>query len=177
MKIRPFFLYFLGIMVSPLSLGTEAEEALENQPGPPFTLSVDNNSLTFKGNGAYLGEVLEELRQQTQIKVQIAGSAAEEKVLVSFEEVPMAQGIKLLLKGRNYVLTYAEPVTRNAALTSQKVSEIRVLPDAEEAANAVPEKQPTSEKQSNKEDTTAAEQPPSENPDETEKKDVDFGPN
>ena len=138
----------------------EEDEAEEKQPGPPFTLSVEENSLSFKGNGAYLGEVLEELGRQTQIKVQVAEAVTEEKVLVSFKEFPLAQGIQLILKGRNYILTYSEPVIRGAQLTTRRVSEIRVLPDGSEAASATPERRAAPEKRTSNEEEASADRTP-----------------
>jgi hypothetical protein len=177
MKNYSFILYFLGILISPLSLAMEEDEAEEKQPGPPFTLSVEENSLSFKGNGAYLGEVLEELGRQTQIKVQVAEAVAEEKVLVSFEEFPVAQGIQLILKGRNYVLTYSEPVTRDAKLAARRVSEIRVLPNGSETANASPERQAAPEKQQTSNEDAPANKTPPQTQEEKKRDDIEMDSN
>lgn len=123
MKKKHFIISLAGILILFLNPGMAAE----NPPSPPFTLAVKNNSLSLQGNGALLGEVLKELGRQAGIKVYVSDSAANEKVSLSFNDFPLVRGLKLILRGENYVLTYGE---QGQNLTS-RVAEIRVLPTAE----------------------------------------------
>jgi hypothetical protein len=125
MKINNFIIYLAGILILFVNQGMAAE----NPASPPFSLAVRNNSLSLKGNGAFLGEILKELGRQADIKVYVSDSAAKEKVSLSFNDFPLIRGLKLILRGENYVLTYKE---QNQQLTS-RVAEIRVLPIAESA--------------------------------------------
>jgi hypothetical protein len=103
-------------MVLLLALGSAwAEEA------PPFFLSVKDNTLSAKIENAPLGEILRELAHQAQLEVYLGGSIAEEQISTQFDNLPLEDGIKRLLKGKNYTLTYA----RTAA--APRVAEIRVI--------------------------------------------------
>lgn len=128
MKTRNFIFYLAGTLFLLSSGGTSAE----NRSGPSFVLSVQGSSLSFQGDGALLGEVLEELGRQADIEVHVADEVAEETVPFSFEDFPLDQGLKLILRGRNYILTYQKPLLFKGQPPAPKVAEIRVLPDGEE---------------------------------------------
>jgi hypothetical protein len=114
-------LVLTGVLL--LSLGTAWAEdrGAENRVVPPFTVSVKDTTLSVKIENVPLGEVLKELTRQAHLEVYLGASSAEEKISARFDNLPFEEGIKRLLRGKNYTLTY----TRTAA--SPRVAEIRVI--------------------------------------------------
>ncbi|BAW79797.1 hypothetical conserved protein [Candidatus Nitrosoglobus terrae] len=126
MKKKYAFISFIGFLI----LFLDPAMVIASPDNPPFILSIKDNSLSFKGYDALLGEVLKELGRQAKIKVYVSESAANEKISISFNDFPLVQGLKSILRGENYILAYEE-YGQDAI---PKVSEIRVLPIAESKA-------------------------------------------
>ncbi|MGH8523367.1 MAG: hypothetical protein ACREXY_03895 [Gammaproteobacteria bacterium] len=101
-----------------LSLGSvRAEER--------FYLSVKDNTLSAKITQIPLGEVLQALVRETQgAAVYVRGSTAAEAISASFNKLPLEEGVKRLLTGRNYTLAFERPAS---AGRSPRLIEIRVL--------------------------------------------------
>ncbi|ADJ29207.1 hypothetical protein [Nitrosococcus watsonii] len=127
MKIKKLLRCSFGILV----LLAGGEIAAQNLAGASFKLSVKDNVVSFQGEGALLGEVLAELERQTDIKIHVSDSVATEPIPLSFDDFPLAEGLKLLLRGRNYILTYQKPLLPKDRDSPPKIAEIRVLPDGE----------------------------------------------
>ncbi|WP_231561531.1 hypothetical protein [Nitrosococcus oceani] len=138
MKIKNLLCGSFGILVLLASGGISAQ----NLPGASFKLSVKDNLVSFQGEGALLGEVLAELERQTDIKIHVSDSVAAETIPLSFDDFPLAEGLKLLLRGRNYILTYQEPLPAKDRDSPPKIAEIRVLPDGEAAGISTEERKP-----------------------------------
>jgi hypothetical protein len=106
-----------------LSLGSAwAEE--------PFYLSVKDNTLSARITQIPLGEVLQALAREARVAVYVRGSA--EAISASFDELPLEEGVKRLLTGRDYTLAFERPAP---AGRSPRLIEIRIL--AEGGAGAL----------------------------------------
>jgi hypothetical protein len=99
------------------------EQATESRNAPPFVLSVKDVTLSARIENVPLGQVLKELARQASLEVYIATASTEEKISAEFDKLTLEEGIKRLLKGKNYILTY----DRTAA--SPRVTEIKVIAD------------------------------------------------
>ena len=80
-----------------------------------FLLSVKDHRLSARIEQAALADVLDELANQARLKVEYRGSGGDEAVSATFEDLPLQEGIRLLLGDRNYTVTYgragpAEPL-------------------------------------------------------------------
>ena len=113
-----------GVLLLSSSGAWAAEEpATESRNAPPFVLSVKDVTLSAKIENVPLGQVLKELARQANLEVYIATASTAEKISAEFDNLTLEEGIKRLLKGKNYILTY----DRTAA--SPKVTEIKVIAD------------------------------------------------
>lgn len=138
---------FTGILV--LSVGGAFAEDRVECHAPTFLLSIRDNALSAKIENAPLGEVLKELARQAHLEVYLRGSSAEEKVSARFDNLPLEEGIKRLLKGKDYTLTYDRTMP-----ASSRVAEIRVISNgsgpitkiSDEAASVPTAKDPTGER-------------------------------
>ncbi|MGH6629432.1 MAG: hypothetical protein ACREB3_06845, partial [Burkholderiales bacterium] len=90
-------------------------------PAPDILLSFKYNTLSLKIERARLAQVLQELARQAHLEVSLASSLAEEQVSLSFDGLPLEQGIARILTGKNYTLRYAPEVV------PPRVAEIRVI--------------------------------------------------
>jgi hypothetical protein len=90
-------------------------------------LSVQDGLMSAHVEQVPLGAVLQELARQAQLNVHITKSDAQQPVSAKFEALPLEEGIKRLLRGKNYGLTTA-PIP-GAAGRSQglRIVEIKVL--------------------------------------------------
>jgi hypothetical protein len=92
----------------------------------PFVVEVRDDLLTVKVQQMPLEQVLKEVAQQSGIRLRIQGSLAE-PVSVVFEDLPLDDGLKRLLKDRNFVLMY----TRGpAGAAPQQLTEVLVFSTA-----------------------------------------------
>src|SRR2546425_8641724 len=62
-----------------------------------------NGRLSVKASGEPLGTVLREIARQTGVVIQGA-DALSEPVVSDFGEVPLAEGLRRLLRGQNYLI-------------------------------------------------------------------------
>ena len=93
-------------------------------------LSIHGERLSATLRQASVGEVFAELARQTGIQVHVEGAAAIETVSMEFTNLPLDEGIKRILQGKNYALTYSDE-TRDR-LGGAKIVAVRVLPTSTE---------------------------------------------
>lgn len=120
-------LVFLGLVLLSMSGAWATDKAAEGGAAPSFTLSVKDNTLSVEIEDAPLGEVLKELARQAQLKVYLGESRAAEKISAKFDNLPLEEGVKRLLKGKNYTFTYDRPATANGRPGAPRLAEIRVV--------------------------------------------------
>jgi hypothetical protein len=89
----------------------------------PFVVEVRDDLLTVKVQQLPLEQVLKEVAQQSGISLRIQGSLAE-PVSVVFENLPLDDGVKRLLKDRNFVLIYSRGP---AGAAPQQLTEVLVF--------------------------------------------------
>lgn len=119
-KSRLMAMLLTGVMV--FYFGWAYAEGEGKAAAVPFSLSIKNNTLSAEIENALLGEVLKELARQAQIEVYISESSVEDKISAKFDNLPLEEGIKRLLKGKNYTLTFAR---KDSA--PPRVAEIKVV--------------------------------------------------
>ncbi len=88
-------------------------------------LSIHDERLSATLRQVSVGEVFAELARQTGIHVHVEGAAAIETVSVEFTNLPLEEGIKRILQGKNYALTYAAET--HDRLGGPKIMAVRVL--------------------------------------------------
>jgi len=88
-------------------------------------LSIHGERLSATLRKASVGAVFAELAQQTGIQVQVEGAAAIETVSTEFTNLPLEEGIKRILQGKNYALTYTDET--HDRLGGPKIVAVRVL--------------------------------------------------
>ena len=93
-------------------------------------LSLHDERLSATLRQASVGEVFAELARQTGILVQVEGAAAIETISMEFTNLPFDEGIKRILQGKNYALTYAEETHDRRG--GAKIMAVRVLPTSTE---------------------------------------------
>ncbi len=98
-----------------------------SESGSPssLALSLQDQQLSAALRHAAVGDVLAELARQTGIHVRVEGAAAIERVSVEFTNLPLEEGIKRILQGKNYALTYNEDALHRVG--APKIVAIRVL--------------------------------------------------
>jgi hypothetical protein len=117
-----------GILIFPF-LGVGAESATtESAAGPLFVLSYQHNLLSANIQAISLKEVLQRLSQLTQIESCLDGSIGNESVTVEFENLPLEEGIRQILQGKSYALTYTQTSFQRGDTTLPKLMGIRVVP-------------------------------------------------
>jgi HEAT repeat protein len=88
-------------------------------------LSIHGERLSATLRQASVSDVFAELAWQTGIQVHVEGAAAIETVSAEFTNLPLEEGIKRILQGKNYALTYADE--EPGRLGVPKIVAIRVL--------------------------------------------------
>lgn len=126
-------------------------EGKENETEVSFTLTVKDNVLNANIENTPLEQVLKKLAQQTDIKAYLRESVAKEEVYAQIDNLPLEEGIKRLLKGKNYVLTYDPASLSKDNPTSRKIKELRVVSGSgtlEEVGDAEMSDSPSTEENS-----------------------------
>ncbi len=104
------------------------------ETGMALTLSVQDDLLSIRSQAEPLGAVLAELARQTGMQVYVTEAEAARKVSVSFDALPLQEGIGRLLQGFNYTLRLAPAPTVDGRRQGLIVSEIRVFDRGEPSA-------------------------------------------
>jgi len=94
---------------------------------PPFVLTLKDNHLSAKIVTVSLINVLEKLAQLTNVETSLDRSVANETVSAEFNNLPLEEGIRRILQGKSYALTYARTSFSNGRTPVPKVVEIRVV--------------------------------------------------
>jgi HEAT repeat protein len=94
-------------------------------PQAPAAISFQDGRLSANCEQLPLGLVLEELAQQASLTIYIAKSDASQKISAVFDALPLEQGIKRLLNGKDYALITA-PLSADGS-RGYRVATIRVL--------------------------------------------------
>ncbi len=71
-------------------------------------VSLHNERLSVSLRQASVGEVFAELARQTGFPMQVEEAAARETVSAEFTDLPFDEGVKRVLQGKNYVLSYRD---------------------------------------------------------------------
>jgi len=93
--------------------------------------------LTADIQKAPLRKVLAVLAREAKLKVYVADNVPDDNISVKFDELPLEEGIKQILKEQNYMLTRVEippPSGTKIKKSFMKVTEIRILPRRGEAS-------------------------------------------
>jgi len=120
----------IGLLLLCLGAAWAGEEQSAGMTAPGFALSMRDNLLSAKIEGAPLWQVLAEL-SRAGVKVSFEDLSSEEKVSATFEDLPLEEGIKRLLQGKNHTLAYDQ----TASSAAQRVAEIRILPSRQSLEN------------------------------------------
>jgi hypothetical protein len=75
-----------------------------------------------------LRDVLEKLSRLLNIEVSLEKSVGDEMVTVEFKNLPLEEGIRRILQGKSYALTYAQSSNSRGRKASPRVVGIRVVP-------------------------------------------------
>jgi hypothetical protein len=118
---RIFELFLTAVMSLSLGMAQVGSAEGAGSPAPDLFLSFKDNTLSGKIQRARLAEVLQELARQARLEISLASSLAQEQVSLSFDGLPLEQGIARILTGKNYTLRYAPEAV------PPRVAEIRVI--------------------------------------------------
>jgi hypothetical protein len=99
-------------------------------------LSIHDERMSATLRQDSVGAVFAELARQTGIQVHVEGAAAIETVSAEFTNLPFDEGIKRILQGKNYALTYSDE--RQDSLRRGKIVAVRVLATRREAIPTSP---------------------------------------
>jgi len=116
-------LFFLALLFFGFRENLQGEDLLKT----PFTLSVQDGALTAKLTDAPLEDVLKNLARQAHLKIYLEGSLKTEKVSAEFKALPLEEGIKQILRNRNYAFTYAQPSVAGDHTETPKLLEVKVI--------------------------------------------------
>lgn len=92
---------------------------------PTVLLSIRGDRLSVTLRQVPVGDVLAELARLTGIQVSVEGAVATEMVSAEFTHLPLEEGLKRVLQGKKYALTYADE--SHGKLGGLKVVAILVL--------------------------------------------------
>lgn len=121
MRARVLELFLTAVVGLSLCVPQAGSVAGVGTPAPDIFLSFKDNTVSVKIERARLAEVLQELARQARLEVSLASSLAEDQVSLSFDGLPLEQGIARILTGKNYTLRYAPEAV------PPRVAEIRVI--------------------------------------------------
>jgi hypothetical protein len=114
------FLPFLGWYAG--GAGAEARS------GTSYVLTLQYDHLSAAIENLPLRDVLEKLSRLTDIEVSLEGSVGDESVTVEFKNLPLEDGIRRILQGKSFALTYTQTSFSKGHAALPKVVGIRVVP-------------------------------------------------
>ncbi len=93
-----------------------------------FSLSIDvaQDMLSAKIKKAPLEAVLEELKQKTDLTIEVNGSLADETISVEFDPLPLEKGLHTLFRNKSYILTYTKVIPEDGSAPQFRVEGIKV---------------------------------------------------
>ena len=101
-----------------------------------FQIVYDEGALSVSLQDAELREVLAEISRLCHIQFHVSGSI-NEKMTLSFSNLPLEEGLKRLLKNRNYSLFFAKDINKNGK-ARYVISRVLIL----ENVPSIPESNP-----------------------------------
>ena len=78
---------------------------------------VHNDSISIDVRGLGLGALLDEIERQAAVSFVVPESIRGETVSNRFENLPLVEGIRLLLEGRSYLIDHAPPQSNGHSLS------------------------------------------------------------
>lgn len=123
-RCRQMASYILMAILLLFLLSCESSKKDGISSNAPFVLSFKDNYLSVKVEKIPLGKVLEELGRKANLQIFMDGVIAKETVTIEFKNLLLEEGIRRILQGRNYALTYAD-ASSNSALP--QVTGIKVV--------------------------------------------------
>jgi hypothetical protein len=127
-RARLRVLLLTGVLILPiLGLWVTSVSAASHAKGSNV-LTLKNNHMSAKIEARPLREVLQSLGRLTNIEIALDRALENEPVSVEFNNLPLEEGIRHILQGKNYALTYAQITLSKGPMPSQKIVGIRVVP-------------------------------------------------
>jgi hypothetical protein len=118
--------FFTGLLCVLLLSGCGGDIQPSDYSGR-LVLSVQGERLSAKIEGVPIEIVLAELARQAHVKVSVAESVMGELVSVELENLPLEQGIRLILYDKDYALTYSDQPASSRRHGGPTVMEIHVV--------------------------------------------------
>lgn len=83
-----------------------------------LSVQFNNDLLTVKAEDVPLQEVLQEISRQSDLSVESSG-LLEDKITIQFDRLALDEGIRLILRHHNYILSYTQqtPGERQSSVT------------------------------------------------------------
>lgn len=118
-----------AVMLS-LLWGVAASAEPSHTSPRPLVMSVRGDRMSVKIDQVSLREVLAELARQVPLTVYLAGPVAQEPVAMTFRNLPLEEGVKRILEGKQYVLIHNRPYSSssNGAHGGGRIAKILVMP-------------------------------------------------
>lgn len=108
--------------------GVMANAEPSNTSPRSLVLSVRGDRMSVKIDQVSLREVLAELARQVPLTVYVAGPVAQEPVAMTFRNLPLEEGVKRILEGKQYVLIHDRPNSAKGAHGGGRIVKILVMP-------------------------------------------------
>jgi len=126
----------VGVLVSLLSFGQgfAVEGDKKGDKNQPVGIAKNVFSLTVTGGDTLrakikkvpLEAVLQELANQTDLLIEVDRSVGQQLISAEFDSLPLEEGVKSLLRNKNYVLMYKEVPSTDGSPPVVRVEGIRV---------------------------------------------------
>jgi hypothetical protein len=127
-RVKLRVLLLIGVLILPFLGWWEGRIKTASASETSFILAIHDNLLSAKIETVSLTKVLERLAQLTLIESSLDGSIGNETVTVEFENLPLEEGIRRILQGKSYALTYSQTSFSRGDAALPKVVGIRVVP-------------------------------------------------
>ena len=132
---------FLGMQITCQAVELKNNKQLQSnhtEMASDFTIEIAAGRLSAKIDDVPLGHVLKELGRQARINIYISASIAAEKITATFDNKPLAQGIKQILASHSYALTYGNVdenetnsnIFINSNANNNQITELRLVSGA-----------------------------------------------
>lgn len=127
-RTRFSVLLFIGVLILSVLGLCETNTGAAPASGTSFVLTLRHNHLSAAIENLPLREVLEKLSRLMKIEVSLEQSVGDDTVSVEFKNLPTEEGIRRILQGKSYALTYAQSSNSRGHKASPMVVGIRVVP-------------------------------------------------
>ncbi len=110
----------------------------EQPSDPSLLISLDQETLSAKLNGAPLMRVLAEIGKRTDIEVYVVDKMQAQPIWADFKDLPLEEGIRRLLRGQSYTITHSPDIPHSHHITSISVLEQAANPGAAPSIDPAP---------------------------------------